>query len=818
MKTIFYRALVDVVCTRKVTQYASKKDLTVDPQRSRLCTMLRNTLLLCLAVASTSTMAFDGNGDGFDDIAFYNTSSGWGSVPVLFSDGRGGWADTNRSAPAWANAAGSQAVRGDFDGDGTTDLAFHNPGSSWSTVPVLFSPRVQRGRLSRFVVSRPTPSITTPYTPTNRLAARWAHAAGAIAIPGDFNRDGKTDIAFHNPGSTWRTVPVLQSRGDGTWAMYNRVVPSWANAENVIAVAGDFNNDRYDDIAFYSPGSSWTTVPILFGYGDGYWQDANKSVPSWANMAGVIAKAGDFDGDDATDLAFYWPGSPWMTVPLLLSNPDGTWRSKTAAVPAWANAPGAVAIVGDYDGSGTDDIAFHGRGEGWAYLPVLFSEGDGTWTAHQGAANSVVNDGGVSAVSGDFNKDGLLDLAFHRNDSAWNSVPVLLSDGLGDWKWANDYTPTWTNTAGARALGSQQRGFQRNFQKVLLRSLQQRSSTNEELFPCGGNTEPREGLIGARRRDFSLPAPTITRSAAADNAFGFEWDLDWPGVRYFEAFVSNTTDPEYCHPCRNPDWKDTHSYPNVTTGSAVPTLKRSASHVAEGDQRHMLIESCHGTVRVGTSYRVVLHAVSSSGLGPASLPLDITLTRPAVFKLDQRGFPVQLRVDKLELLWDRDSNQRVDQSPESDSFLYPAEPDRRDMTRLNKGNKFMSNRQGPAELILNTGTWSRFGGGLQTFQALHLHLLGSLQPIIHEATAGSFGDNKGYRGVPVSEFGPPSRGLSIGLFDNSGYYDLRRTYPLGPDGMQVLSGRITWTVYHYGDDGLEALLLEWNFNAAIIAH
>ncbi|MCP5002561.1 MAG: S8 family serine peptidase, partial [Planctomycetes bacterium] len=57
------------------------------------------------------------------------------------------------------------------------------------------------------------------------------------ALPGG----GKsTDIAFYRPGFTWTTFPVLLSKGDGSWDAKNLAAPSWANQPDVIAIPGDY--------------------------------------------------------------------------------------------------------------------------------------------------------------------------------------------------------------------------------------------------------------------------------------------------------------------------------------------------------------------------------------------------------------------------------------------------------------------------------------------------------------------------------------------------------------------------------------------------
>ncbi len=400
----------------------------------RVCLML---LMLPAYTATDSTPAFaDTSYDNnqLADIAFHRPGGPWNTVPVLFANGNGSWTSANENVPSWANQPGVISISGDFDGNGREDIAFHRPGGPWNTVPVLFA----NGNGS--------------WTSTNQNAPSWANQPGVIAIPGDFNGDERTDIAFHRPGGPWNTVPVLLSNGNGSWTTFNLNAPSWANQQDVIAIPGDFNGDERTDIAFHRPGGPWNTVPVLLSNGNGSWTDANQSAPSWANQQDVIAIPGDFNGDERTDIAFHRPGGPWNTVPILFSNGNGSWASANRNVPSWANQPDVVAISGDFNSDDYTDIAFHRPGGPWNTVPVLLANGTGSWFSANNSAPSWANQPGVVAISGDFNADYHTDIAFHRPGGPWNTVPVLFSTGTGSWAATNENVPSWANQTGVIAI------------------------------------------------------------------------------------------------------------------------------------------------------------------------------------------------------------------------------------------------------------------------------------------------------------------------------------------------------------------------------
>ena len=76
--------------------------------------------------------------------------------------------------------------------------------------------------------------------------AIWAGTANAKPLMGDFNGDGRTDVALTG-ASTWHAVPVAFSNGDGSFNVTNPTMtsnfPGWAATAGAIPLVGDFNGD-----------------------------------------------------------------------------------------------------------------------------------------------------------------------------------------------------------------------------------------------------------------------------------------------------------------------------------------------------------------------------------------------------------------------------------------------------------------------------------------------------------------------------------------------------------------------------------------------
>jgi FG-GAP-like repeat/Abnormal spindle-like microcephaly-assoc'd, ASPM-SPD-2-Hydin/FG-GAP repeat len=232
----------------------------------------------------------------------------------------------------------------------------------------------------------------------------------------DFNGDGRLDFAVANSGD--KTVSILLGDGTGNFSLASS--PAVGYGPCSVAV-GDFNGDGKLDLAVANEGSN--TVSILLGDGTGHFTLASSAA---TGLNPVSVAVGDFSGDGRLDLAVGNSGD--NTVSILLG--DGTGNFNLVSTLAAGRYPISVAL-GDFNGDDKLDVAVVG-----GTVSILLGDGMGSFTL---AFSEGMEEAPTSVAVADFNKDGKLDLVFPTPSSIY-TVAVLLGDGTGRFERASSLT------------------------------------------------------------------------------------------------------------------------------------------------------------------------------------------------------------------------------------------------------------------------------------------------------------------------------------------------------------------------------------------
>lgn len=255
--------------------------------------------------------------------------------------------------------------------------------------------------------------------PDGTFLAPVSYPIGSLSVTtGDFNGDGNIDLALGGSSA------ILLGRGDGTFVAG---ATFGSNSSNV--TVADFNADGKADLAV--PIDSANTVNVLLGRGDGTF--AAPTSYAVGKLPHSVA-AGDFNGDGRVDMVVGNQDSPFVSV--LLNSGAGAFS------PAQSFAAGAGSFfvrVGELNSDGKIDIVVAGFG---TTVLTLRGNGDGTF---QPATTTAIGRSAANVVIGDFNGDSKSDLAVADGNSL---VSILLGRGDGNFVDTFTYSSGGFNTRG----------------------------------------------------------------------------------------------------------------------------------------------------------------------------------------------------------------------------------------------------------------------------------------------------------------------------------------------------------------------------------
>lgn len=340
----------------------------------------RNDLTAADGPVAIATADLDG--DGRSDLVVANENDS--SVSVFLADSNGLF--SSRTDIGLGNTPRAVALT-DFNADGRPDMAVTIDVANQTDDLVAILLNNGDGTFG------PRSDFTVGETPS-----------GVVA--GDFNGDGRQDVAVANHDSDSVTVLL----GNGAGGITSTITLSNVGQGPSAITAGNVNSGSVLDLVVV--GETSDSVAVLLGNGDGTFTLTASGSTGDAPSAVLLA---DLNADSIQDLAI--TNREADTVLVLIGNGDGTFGGGTEFVTG--DGPAAV-VAGDFNVDGTQDLIV--LNENADSVSVLLGTGGAVFGVR---ADFATGDGPTSLVAVDFNGDGRRDLAITNRDG--DSVSVILN-------------------------------------------------------------------------------------------------------------------------------------------------------------------------------------------------------------------------------------------------------------------------------------------------------------------------------------------------------------------------------------------------------
>jgi photosystem II stability/assembly factor-like uncharacterized protein len=280
----------------------------------------------------------DFNGDGHSDILWRNVSTGENYLYFMNGTSIGGEGFLRTVADLNWKIAGV----GDFDGDGKADILWRNSSTGEDYIYLMNGTAIAGEGFIRTVADQ-----------------NWQ-----VAGVGDFNGDGKDDILWRNAVTGENYIYLM----NGTTIVGEGFIRTVADQSWKVVGVGDFDGDAKADILWRNSSTGQNYVYPMNGTAIKASEGYLRTV---ADQNWKVAGVGDLDGDAKADIV--WRNS--ATGENYLYPMDGTTiKSTEGFLRTVSDLNWHIVAVGDYDGDGKSDLLWRNVSTGENYIYPL----DGT--------------------------------------------------------------------------------------------------------------------------------------------------------------------------------------------------------------------------------------------------------------------------------------------------------------------------------------------------------------------------------------------------------------------------------------------------------
>ena len=304
------------------------------------------------------------------------------------------------------------------------------------------------------------------------------------AVAGDFNKDGRLDLAVANFGTA--SVAVLLGYGNGSFG--NLQIYSTGNDSQPLTVkVSDFNNDNQLDIIVTDFIS--TNVGVFFGYSDGAFASMSIVSMGLSSDANDVA-VGDFNNDNHLDFAIANVAN--NNIGVFLASGSKPFGGQTSFFVGNGSHSSSVAL-GHFNNDNYLDIAT--ANSDINSIGILLGCGNRRFSNVR--TYSTGDDSHpMSLAIGDFNNDSLTDIVVANSNT--NNIVVFMGCSNGSFSTFKAYSMGDSSQPVSVALGDYNRDHQLDIAVAnygtnnvcVLFGKHDGTFTNQTWYPLGYDSQP----------------------------------------------------------------------------------------------------------------------------------------------------------------------------------------------------------------------------------------------------------------------------------------------------------------------------------------